>query len=115
MAAFRLICTMVQLAGYVPEVTAMITKTLYSDNLRPALACVNNQPERTARWPELWMIHMPDGSFAMYLVNWGVRSTAGVQPSTTRLPELTDPDVMTALSVSQPANESSGFLDWVHE
>ena len=79
-------------------VTVMIIEARYSDDLRPVLACVNNQPERTARWPELWMIHGPDGSFAMYLVNWGVRSAAEVQPSTTRLPELTDPDVMTAFS-----------------
>jgi len=56
-----------------------------------------------------------EGSFAMYLVNWGVRSAAGVRPSTTRLPELTDPDVMTALSLPQPANEGSRFLEWLHE
>jgi hypothetical protein len=93
----------------------MATKTLYSDDLRPALACVNNQPERTARWPERWLIHRPDGSFATYLVNWGVRSAAGVQPSTTKLPELTGPDVMTALFLPQPANEGCGFLDWLHE
>src|ERR1700722_15862435 len=97
------------------EVTAMTTQTRYSDDLRPTLACVNNQPERTARWPERWMIHRPDGSFAMYLVNWGVRSTADVQPSTARLPELTDPDVMTALSLPQPANEGSRFLEWLPE
>jgi hypothetical protein len=94
-------------------VTAMITEAFYSDNLRPALACVNNQPERTARWPELWMIHRPDGSFAMYLVNWGVRSAANVQPSTTRLPELTDPDVMTALTFPQPANKEGRFVEWL--
>src|ERR1700719_1157933 len=47
------------------EVTAMTTQTRYSDDLRPTLACVNNQPERMARWPERWMIHRPDGSFAM--------------------------------------------------
>jgi hypothetical protein len=51
----------------------------------------------------------------MYLVNWGVRSAAEVQPSTTRLPELTDPDVMTAFSLPQPANEGSRFLEWLHE
>ena len=82
----------------------MTIEARYSDDLRPALACVNNQPERTARWPERWMIHRPDGSFAMYLVNWGVLSAVGVQPSTSKLPELTDPDVMTALFLSQPAN-----------
>jgi len=89
----------------------MTTKTLYSDDLRPALACVNNQPERTFRWPELWMLHKPDGRFAMYLVNWGVRSAADVQLSTTRLPELTDPDAMTALSLPEPANKGSKFLE----
>ena len=80
-------------------VTVMIIEARYADDLRPALACVNNQPERTAHWPEPWMIHGPNGSFAMYLVNWGAASTAGVQPFTTRLPELTDPDVMTGLTI----------------
>jgi hypothetical protein len=92
----------------------MTIEARYSDDLRPALACLNNQPERTARWPERWMIHRLDGSFAMYLVNWGAASTAGVQPFTTRLPELTDPDVMTALTIPQAANESR-FLEWLHE
>lgn len=49
------------------------------------------------------MIHGPDGSFAIFLVNWEVLSAVGVQPSTTKLPELTDPDVMTALFLPQPA------------
>jgi hypothetical protein len=40
----------------------------------------------------------------MYLVNWGVLSAVGVQPSTAKLPELTDPDVMRALFLPQPAN-----------
>ena len=61
------------------------------------------------------MIHRPDGSFAIYLVNKEVRSTADVQPSTTRLPELTDPGVMTALTLPQPANEGSRFLEWLQE
>jgi hypothetical protein len=51
----------------------------------------------------------------MYLVNWGVRSAAAVQPSTTRLSELTDQGVMTALTFPQPANEGSRFLEWLHE
>jgi hypothetical protein len=93
----------------------MTTIKPYSDDLRPTLACVNNQPERTARWPELWMIHRPDGSFAMYLVNWGERSAADVRPSTTRLPQLTDPDVMTALTFPQPTKEGSRFLEWLDE
>ena len=95
-------------------VTAVTIEACYSDNLRQALACVNNQPERTARWPERWMVHRPDGSFAMYRVNWGVLSAVGVQPSTTKLPELTDPDVITALTIPQPANEAR-FLEWLHE
>ena len=61
------------------------------------------------------MIQRPDGSFAVYLVNWGVASTAGVQPFTTRLPELTEPDVVTAFSQPQPANLGSRFLEWLHE
>ena len=93
----------------------MTTQTRYSDDLRPTLACVNNQPERTARWPERWMIHTPEGGFALYLVNWGVRSNTGLQPSTTRLSELTDPDVMTAFYQPQPANEGSRVLDWLYE
>jgi hypothetical protein len=93
----------------------MTTKTPYSNDRRPALACLNNQPERTARWPELWMIHRPDGNFAMYLVNWGARSAADVQPTTTRLPELTHPDVMTAPTFPQTANEGSSFLKWLDE
>ena len=96
-------------------VTAMTMEASYSDDLRPALTCVNNQPDRTARWPELWMIQRPVGRFAMYLVNWGGQSAADVQLSTTRLPELTDPDVLTALTVPQPANEGSRFLEWLHE
>lgn len=47
----------------------MIREAPFSDGLRPALAYVNNRPERTSRWPERWMIHRPDGGFALYLVN----------------------------------------------
>ena len=64
----------------------MIIEASYSDNLRPALAYVNNLPERTSRWPERWMIHRPDGSFALYLVDWGIRSTGDFQPSTHQNP-----------------------------
>jgi hypothetical protein len=93
----------------------MITESPYSNNLRPALAYVNDRPERASRWPERWMIHRPDGSFAPYLVNWEIRLTGDVQPSTTRLRELPVPDVMTARSLPQPANEDSRFLEWLHE
>jgi hypothetical protein len=96
-------------------VIAMITEAPYSHNLRPTLAYVNNLPERTSRWPERWMIHRPGGSFALYLVNWGAGSTADFQPSTTRLPELTDPGEMTVLTFPRPANEGSRFLEWLHE
>ena len=96
-------------------VTAMITEASYSDNLRPALAYVNDRPERTSRWPERWMIHRPDGSFALYLVNWGVRSTAQFQPSLTRIPELTVTQVVTALTSPQPANKESRFLKWLYQ
>src|ERR1700730_14808299 len=50
-------------------VIAMITEASYSDNLGPALAYANNRPEGT------------DESFALYLANRGVRSTAQLQPS----------------------------------
>jgi hypothetical protein len=39
----------------------------------------------------------------------GVLSAVGVQPSTTKLPELTDPDVMTALSSRNPRTKAAGF------
>jgi len=86
-------------------VAAMITDASYSDNLRPALASVNNRLERTSRWPEQWMIHRSDGSFALHHVNWGVRSTTHFQPSLTRIPELGVPQVVTALTSPQPANK----------
>jgi hypothetical protein len=82
----------------------MIIKASYSDNLRPALAYVNNLPERTSRWSERWMIHRPDKSFALYLVNWGVWSTAHFPPWLTRIPELAVPQVATAPTSAQPAN-----------
>ena len=104
-----------QLVVYVPGVAAMITKTLYPDDLRPALACVNNRPERTARSPERWMIHRPDGSFALYLVTWEGASVAHSQPSLTRIPELAVPDVVTALSLPQPANTAGRFLEWLDQ
>ena len=100
-----------QLVAYVPGVTAMITKALYLDDLRPALACVNNRPERTARSPKQWMIHRPDGSFALYLVTWEGASVAHSQPSLTRIPELAVPDVVPALSLPQPADTASRFLE----
>ena len=96
------------------RVTAMIIEVSYSDNLRPALACVNNLPERTSRWPERWMIHRPDGSFALYLVDWGVRPTTHFQPSLTRIPELAVPQVATALTSPQPTSESR-LLEWLHQ
>jgi len=92
----------------------MITEAPYLGNLRPALARVNNLPERTSRWPERWMIHRPDGSFALYLVNWDVGSTAHFQPSLTRIPELAVPQAATSLTSPQPANKESMFLEWVH-
>jgi hypothetical protein len=97
------------------EATEMITEALYSDNLRPALAYVNNQPERTSLRLERWMIHRPDGSFTLYLVNWGVRSTARFQPSLTRIQELAGPQVATALISPQPANKENRFLEWLHQ
>jgi hypothetical protein len=91
----------------------MITEASYSDNLRPALAYVNKRPERTSRWPERWTIHRPDGSFALYLVNWVVRSPAHFQPLLTRIPELAVPQVVTALTSPQPANKESEVLEWL--
>jgi hypothetical protein len=87
----------------------MIIKASYSDNLRPALAYVNNLPDRTSRWPKRWMIHRHDGSFALYLVDWGVQSTAHFPPELTRIPELAVPQA-TALTSPQPASKESRFL-----
>jgi hypothetical protein len=97
------------------EVTAMITEASYSDSLTPALAYVNKRSDRTSRWPERWMIHRPDESFALYLVNWGVRSTVHFQPSLTRIAELAVPQVVTALTSPQPANNENRFLEWLHQ
>jgi hypothetical protein len=83
----------------------MITAASCSDSLGPALAYGNNLPESTPRWPERWTIHRSDGSFALYIVNWGVRSTTHFQPSLTRIPELGVPQVVTALTSPQPANK----------
>jgi hypothetical protein len=94
-------------------VIAMITEASYSDNLRPALAYLDNRPDRTSRWPERWMIHRSDGSFALYLVNWGVRSTTQFRPSLTGIPEPAVPQVVTALTSPQPANKESRFLEWL--
>ena len=91
----------------------MITEASHPDNLRPALAYVKNRPERTSRWPERWMIHRTDGSFALYLVDWGVQSTGRFQPLLTRIPELAVPQAVTALTSPQPANKESGFLEWL--
>jgi hypothetical protein len=63
----------------------MITESSTFDNLRLALAYVNNRPKRTSCWPEQWMISRPDGSFALYLVNWQGASAAHFQPSFTRI------------------------------
>jgi hypothetical protein len=93
----------------------MITEASYSDNPRPALAYVNNRPERASRWPERWMIHQPDGSFALYHVNWGVRSTAHFRPALTRIQEPTGPQAVTALTSPQPANKENQFLEWLHQ
>jgi len=76
----------------------MIIEASYSDTLRPALAYVSNLPERISGWPERWMFHRSDGSFALFHVNWGVRSTAHFQPSLTRIQEPTGPQVVTSLT-----------------
>ena len=67
----------------------MVREASFSDNPRPALAYFNDRPERASRWPERWMMHRPDGTFALYLVNWKIRSAGNFQPSPFRIPELT--------------------------
>jgi hypothetical protein len=112
-AAFRLLLLHGPTCSVRSGVIAMITEASYSDNLRPALAYVNTRPDRTSRWWERWMIHRQDGSFALYLVNWGVRSRTHFQPSLTRIPELVVPQVVTAFDSPQPANKKSGVLEWL--
>ena len=67
----------------------MIREASHSDISRPALAYLNDRPERAPGWRERWMIHRPDGTFALYLVNWKIRSAGNFQPSPIRIPELT--------------------------
>ena len=93
----------------------MITEAPDSDNLRLGLAHVNNQPKRAARSPERWTIHRPDGSFALYLVNWKRVSAGQFLPSLIRIPELAVPDVATALCFPQPADTAGRFLERSHQ
>ena len=83
----------------------MSTEASYSDNPRPALAYFNDQPERASRWPERWMIHRPDGTFALYLVNSKIRSGGDFQPFPSRIPELTVPQVVTAFASLRVVSE----------
>jgi hypothetical protein len=76
----------------------MITRAPTPDDLRLALASANNRPERTACSQQRWMISRPDGSFALYLVNWKWGLGPPFQPFLTRIPELTIPEVITAPS-----------------
>ena len=94
------------------EVTAMIRETPFSDGLRPVLAYVNNRPERTAGWPERWMIHRPDRACALYLVNQQIPSAGNFQPSLTRIPELTVPHVVTTFTSPHPVNKGGRILEW---
>jgi hypothetical protein len=89
----------------------MITDACYSVEIRPGLAYANNRPERTSRWPERWMIHRPGGSFALYLVNWEVRSAGNFQPFLIRIPEAIVPEVVNAFTPPRPINEGSRFLE----
>jgi hypothetical protein len=93
----------------------MITDAPYCDTPRPALAYFNDRPERTSRSPERWMIHRPDGTFTLYLVNWEICSSGNFQPSPTRIPELTAPQVVTDFASPQPENQGSRFLEWLHQ
>ena len=70
----------------------MIREVSFSDNPKPALAYFNDRPQRASRWPERWMVQRPDGTFALYLVNWKIHSAGTFQPSPIRIPELTVAD-----------------------
>ena len=67
------------------------------------------RPKRTARWPERWIIHRADGSFALYLVNWEIPSATNFLPSVIRIPELTVPQVLTAATSPPSVNKGAGF------
>jgi hypothetical protein len=88
----------------------MITEAPYPENLKPALASASNQPARTSPWPQRWMIHRPDGSFARYLVNWEIGSGGNCQPSLLRIPELKVPQVETGFISPEPEKPSRRFL-----
>lgn len=94
------------------EVTAMIKEASHSDNARPALAYVNDRPERALRWPERWMIHRPDGTFALYLVNWKTNSAGNFHPSPIRIPELTvaDEDCFCFAPTREQRSQGSGSV-----
>ena len=97
------------------EVTAMIREAPFADGLGPALAYANNRPERTSGWPERWMIPRPDGGFALYLVNWEIPSAGTLQPSLTKIPQLTVPLVVTAVASTLPLNKGSRILEWLQQ
>ena len=84
-------------------VIAMITEAFYSDNLRPALAYVNNLAERTSRWPERWMIHRPDKSLPCISSTGEYGQLAHFRPWLTRIRELAVPHVATAPTSARPA------------
>jgi len=89
----------------------MMTEAPYPDNPRPALASISNQPDRTSPWPQRWMIHRPDGSFALYLVSWEIGSCGHCQPSLIRIPEPTVPQVETGFIPPEAEKKSSRFLE----
>jgi len=93
----------------------MIRDAPFFDGLRPALAYVNNRPERTSGWPERWMIRRPDGACALYLVNWEIPSAGNFQPSLTRIPELTVLHVVTAFTSPHPVNKGGRILEWLQQ
>jgi hypothetical protein len=93
----------------------MIREASFSDNPRPTLAYFNDRPERASRWPERWMMHRPDGTFAFYLANWKIHSAGNFQPSPIRIPELTVPQVVTAFASPQPENKGSRFPEGLHQ
>jgi hypothetical protein len=91
-----------------------MSTALHFDDLRPALAYVNNRPERASRPPERWVVHWRDRSIAVYLVHCEIGSGGDFQPFVIRIRELTVPYVVTVTSEA-PHEESQPLLEWLHQ
>jgi hypothetical protein len=95
-------------------VAAMITEAFYSENLTPALAYVNNLPERISHWPERWRFTKRTEALP-HITLTREYGQPHFQPSLTRIQDPTGPQVATALPSPQPKNKESRFREWLHQ